>query len=95
MADLQKEKPLSGDRLYSLACIGSLSAAAARRAGEAPLADGYAASAVALLNRAWKAKVFEDAEMAAHLNEDRDLDALREREDFKRFLHRVEEKPGG
>src|SRR5262249_33362910 len=61
LEDLDRGQTSDGARLYELACVASLSSAAARRAGEADRAERYAVAAVALLRRAWKAKLFTDA----------------------------------
>jgi tetratricopeptide (TPR) repeat protein len=84
---LAEAKDVTGDTLYDLTCVCAIAAAGAKDA-QTPgadarrLAEGYAARAVELLRRAL-AKGFQGA---ARVNKDKDLDALRERADFKELL---------
>jgi serine/threonine-protein kinase len=78
----------AADTLYNLACIHALNAGSAARAAARPLperetrSEQFASAAVALLHRAVKAG-YKDAE---HMARDIDLDALRQRDDFKKLL---------
>jgi WD40 repeat protein len=81
---LAAAKNVTGNTLHDLACVCALAAAAVR--DDAKLQDQYAARAVELLRQA-VAKGFKEA---AHMKKDKDLDALRDREDFKRLLAELE-----
>jgi tetratricopeptide (TPR) repeat protein len=82
---------LPAEMLYNLACVVSLCAAAAK--DDAGLAERYAARAVELLARAEAAGFFNDASGAEHLDNDTDLDALRERNDFRKFVGKLTDAP--
>jgi serine/threonine protein kinase/tetratricopeptide (TPR) repeat protein len=86
---LAAEQDAQADTLYDTACIYARCASAAR--GDAKRADPFATRAVELLRRAVK-KGYKDA---ARLKNDPDLDALRAREDFKKVLQEVQERPAG
>jgi tetratricopeptide (TPR) repeat protein len=77
-------KGVTGGNLYDLAGVCALAAAAVKE--DARLQDRYAARAVELLRQA-VARGYQDVE---RLNKDRDLDALRQREDFRRLLAELE-----
>jgi serine/threonine protein kinase/WD40 repeat protein len=70
----------NAEKLYNCACVLALAAGATK--SDAALADRYAARAVALLRQAVKAG-WTDGEQ---IRKDPDLDALRGRKDFVRFL---------
>jgi tetratricopeptide (TPR) repeat protein len=79
--------------LYGLACVCAIASAKVkdadnRGAGAPRLAEQYANRAVELLRQA-VARGFQDA---AHMKKNRDLDALRDREDFKRLVSELEAK---
>jgi tetratricopeptide (TPR) repeat protein len=78
-------KDASADTLHKAACVFSLSAAAADKE---KLAGQYAARAVELLRQAI-AKGYTDVE---DLRKNKDLDALRQREDFRKLLTELAEK---
>jgi hypothetical protein len=61
------------------------------------LAGEYAGRGLALLGRARQAGFFKDPAAAARLHKDADLDALRARPDFRKWLAEVEkeQKKGG
>jgi serine/threonine-protein kinase len=82
--ELVKGSP-AADLLYDAACVFALSAA---KAGDAALAERYAARAVALLREA-VARGYRDA---AHIQKDNDLDALRGRPDFQKLLAEMTSK---
>jgi tetratricopeptide (TPR) repeat protein len=65
---------------YNLACVCALASAAVK--DDVKLHHQYAARAVEILRQA-VAKGYKEA---AHMRQDRDLDALRERDDFKKLL---------
>jgi tetratricopeptide (TPR) repeat protein len=69
--------------LYCAATVFALAAAERR---EATRAEQHAARAVALLTRARAAGLFQAPAWAAHLKRDSLLDALRDREDFRKLL---------
>jgi serine/threonine protein kinase/tetratricopeptide (TPR) repeat protein len=77
---MAEAKTVTGDVLYNLACICALAAAAVK--DDAKLQDQYAARAVELLRQAI-AKGYKDA---AHVKQDKDLDALRSRQDFTKLF---------
>jgi hypothetical protein len=74
------------DTLYDAGCVFALAAGGREEAGGGPKKEECARRAVALLRQA-VANGFKDA---AHLKEDKDLDPLRGRDDFKRLLAEVE-----
>jgi serine/threonine protein kinase len=84
---LTRDRGVSGETLYNAACIYGLAAAAAPEPGER---DAYAVQAVALLRRAQAAGYFKDRAHTANMKQDADLDALRSREDFKKFVAELE-----
>ncbi len=69
--------------LYQAAAIYALASAERE---EAPRAEQHAGRAVALLARARAVGLFRSAAWAAHLKRDKLLDALRDREDFRKLL---------
>jgi hypothetical protein len=60
---------------------------------DAKLADQHAARAIALLRRAQGAGHFQEAANGSHLKTDPDLNGLRQRNDFQKFLAEVEAAP--
>jgi serine/threonine protein kinase len=87
MKELAGDKP---DQLYSTARAYAVCAAAAEPAKSAVIgavgSEKLAAEAMALLKKAF-AKGYKDS---VHMKQDRDLDALRQREDFKNLLAGLE-----
>jgi serine/threonine protein kinase len=89
--DLGRAESLPGANLYDLACIHALNAASAGRDATRPLperdkrAEEYARQAITLLHRAASAGYFRVSGKMALLDRDRDLDFLRQRDDYKRF----------
>jgi serine/threonine protein kinase/tetratricopeptide (TPR) repeat protein len=83
---LAEAKDMNGGTLYDLACVCALAAAAVK--DDANLQAQYAARAVELLAQA-VAKGFKDA---ARMKKDKDLDVLRDREDFGRLVAELEAK---
>jgi tetratricopeptide (TPR) repeat protein len=83
---LADAKEASADTLYDAACVYSLSSSAVL--GDAKQAEQYAARAVALLRQA-VAKGYKNVE---HMKNDTDLDALRQREDFKKLIQELNPK---
>jgi hypothetical protein len=85
--------------VYPAACVLSLaSAAAGRDAGRAPaerqqLAERYAAAAVALLLRLQSQGYFQKTGNLAFMQEDKDLDPLRQRPDFQKLMAELGKKP--
>jgi hypothetical protein len=80
----EEADPPSGSLCYDSACVYALSAAAVK--DDAPLRDQYAARALALLRQAQKNAFFKDPKQIDNMRKDTDLDALRPRDDFKKFL---------
>jgi tetratricopeptide (TPR) repeat protein len=90
---LAEAKDADAGTLYDLACVCAIASAKVKGAKNpgadaSRLAEEYAARAVELLRQA-VAKGFKDIE---HMKKDTDLDALREREDFKKLLAEMEAK---
>jgi hypothetical protein len=69
---------------YDTACVYALSAAAAKH--DAKLSNEYAARALELLREA-VAQGYKDV---AHIKKDKDLDPLRDRDDFKKLMAQLE-----
>jgi tetratricopeptide (TPR) repeat protein len=92
--DLAKQKDASPQTCYELARILALSASAASEDAKLgqpereKLVEGYAAHAVRLLGKA--AGVFRTPEQRKGLKTDAELDSLRGREDFKKWLETLE-----
>jgi hypothetical protein len=88
-----KMKERAGDKanqLYDAACAYALCAGAAKQAKSpvtgAPGPEKLAEEAMALLKQA----VAKGYKNAAHMKQDKDLDSLRDREDFKKLLAELE-----
>jgi serine/threonine-protein kinase len=98
-AEFDRLPALRGDDCYNLACVWSLSSAAARKdaqlpaAKQAKLAEQYAGRALDWLRKAQDAGYFKNPAKIAHMKKDNDLDPLRPRDDFKKFLAELETKP--
>lgn len=100
---LADSPPSSGEILYTLACVYSLSAAAARQDGtlspaeSKALAESYARRAIDLLAKTETAGYFKNRAAVEHLKTDPDLVAISTRDDFKKWLAALEAKtkPGG
>jgi tetratricopeptide (TPR) repeat protein len=82
-------KPANGSRLYDAARVYSHASLAARQ--ETPRAERYAARAVQLLEQAHRAAYFQTPAKMKLLQKDRDLDPLRQREDFKKLLSQLKD----
>jgi len=82
---LQEEQ--DPENLYNLACLYSV--ASGKITSDEKLKDRYSTQALALLGRALATGFFAHAKDIAILNEDSDLEPLRPREDFKKFLASV------
>jgi serine/threonine-protein kinase len=89
--DLARHESLPGATLYNLACIQAINAASAGRDASRPLperdkrGEDRARAAVALLKRAAAAGLFGENANVGHLDNNPDLAALRDRDDYKRF----------
>lgn len=81
-----------GDLFYNAACVHALAAAAvSKEQGRPPserevTAECYATSAVALLARARDSGYFQDPSALQELRKNPDLDPLRPRDDFRKWL---------
>ena len=75
---------------YNLACA----LAQLARVGPADDRDKHAAKAVAVLNELIDGPFFRQPARVALLEKDADLDPLRDRDDFKRFVERAKAQPG-
>jgi tetratricopeptide (TPR) repeat protein len=90
--------PASGELLYDLACVYSLSVAAARRdtklapADRERQADQYAARVLEMLTKAEAAGFFKNLAAIEHLKKDADLVPISARDDFKNWLAALESK---
>jgi hypothetical protein len=76
-----------GYQLYNGACVSALAAAASEDARQR---EARAAQALVLLRRAREAGFFKDPGAVEHLKKDAGLQALRPREEFKKFVGEVE-----
>lgn len=74
----------SGLPLFNVACVYALSSAAAK--DDANLREQFAARAVALLCQAQTSGFFKDPKRVEQLRRETDLDALRQRDDYKKFV---------
>jgi serine/threonine protein kinase/tetratricopeptide (TPR) repeat protein len=89
--EINEKKP-SLDVLYDKACIYSLASRAVRQDSNLNaeererLVAQYAARAVSLLTEADQAGFMKSAARRKHVKEDKDLDSIRDREDFKKLL---------
>ena len=85
--------------LYNAGCLLSLSSTAAARSKGLPipkrkeLAERYATRALGLLTDARVAGFFKDPKSIAYIAKDSDLEALRTRADFKKFLQELQSTP--
>jgi tetratricopeptide (TPR) repeat protein len=84
--DLADGKDLSATTLYNLACVCSIAATAAKE--DAKLAEQYQARSLELLRQA-VAMGYNDVQK---IKVDKDLDALRSRDDFKNLMAELELK---
>jgi tetratricopeptide (TPR) repeat protein len=85
---LAEVKGVDGSTLYDLACVCALAADKVTGDTGPRLAEEYAARAVELLRHA----VAKGYKNAAHVSEDKALDALRGRDDFKNLLAELKAK---
>ena len=81
---LAENRQLSGNHIYAVARVFSISAAVAR--DDATLSETYAEEAVNLLRRSQRAGWFTDARRLRALSEDADLRCLGERDDFRKLV---------
>jgi len=83
-----KERAGDAEQLYDAACAHALCAGATNNAGADPaaLAKKCAEEAMRLLKQA----VAKGYKNAGHMKQDKDLDALRQRDDFKKLLAALE-----
>jgi hypothetical protein len=93
---LSRGQSLEHDTLYDLACIAARCAAEASRDPARPLperdrqAEVCSRQALALLQRARQAGFFKEQWKIRHMKTDTNLDFLRDRADFKRWLAALE-----
>jgi serine/threonine protein kinase len=87
VAALTRDPATPGPQLYDAACVCSLAAAGAGDGGER---EAYAGQALVLLRRARDGGYFKDRQRVEHLKKDADLDPLRKREDFAKFVAELE-----
>jgi tetratricopeptide (TPR) repeat protein len=86
---------------YQFACVHSAASAAASKdrrltpADQSRLAEQYAARAVMLLVKAHTAGLFNDQATRKWVKQDPDLDAVRSRDDFKKFISELEQDAKG
>jgi hypothetical protein len=87
-----EEHATMAETRYRVACLYSLCAAAVRADAQLPLArrdelaERYAAAAVALLRQAAATGYFKSPKEIKDLKEEKDLAAVRDRDDFKKLL---------
>jgi hypothetical protein len=95
---LSARPSMSATDLHNLACVCSLCSGAVRRDAQLTKAehdrhaDQYAARAVEFLTKAKDAGYFKSATATENIQKDKDLDALRRRQDFQTFLLSLEPK---
>jgi serine/threonine protein kinase/Flp pilus assembly protein TadD len=85
---LTKDTAAPGGLLYDVACVYALASAAVK--DDPKQREAYAGQPIALLRRAQTAGFFKDRKWVEHLKKDTDLDVLRSREDFKKFVAELE-----
>ncbi len=92
--ELAKGRSLSGSVLYDLACAAALTSAHYQSKPNKPEATSKAEScalrAIQLLQQARDAGYFKDEKRIAGLKKDSDLEPLRSRPDFQKFLAELE-----
>jgi serine/threonine-protein kinase len=94
--ELGRIPSLPGAMQYNLACIYALNAIAAGKDHNRPLAERekrarqYASAAFALVERARRSGFFKDPKAIVHMKKDSDLELLRQSEDFRLWLKRLE-----
>jgi serine/threonine protein kinase/Flp pilus assembly protein TadD len=84
---LTKDAATPSARCCEAACVCSLASAAAKEASQR---EAYAGQALALFRRAQAAGFFKDRANVERLKRDTDLDPLRQREDFQKFVAELE-----
>jgi hypothetical protein len=96
--DLAADKTLSGESLYFLAGVYSVCAQDVHRdtrlrpSEQEERAGRYTERALELLGRAHAVGVFKAPHNVERLKQDKDLDLLRSRDEFKKLLREVEAK---
>jgi tetratricopeptide (TPR) repeat protein len=96
--ELGSRQSLSNTNLYNLACLCSLCSAASRRdttlskAEQDRQADQYAVRAIEFLKKAAAAGLFKSAVAVEEMRKDKDLDAVRERQDFQELISMAQPK---
>jgi serine/threonine protein kinase len=94
-----REAALPAGVSYDLACAYAVASAAVTKDQKLPptqrekLTSRCAATAMELLGKARDDGVFRNPAAVANLKKDRDLDPLRQREDFRKLLAGLEDKP--
>jgi hypothetical protein len=92
---LAKEPGLPADTLYNLACIHSLSVAAALADARLPkarqdeLAETYRREAIGLIDRSITEGKFPKKELLEQLSKDNDMDPIRGSQAYKELLARI------
>jgi tetratricopeptide (TPR) repeat protein len=95
--------PKSAENLYDAGCCYALCERAVGRNAkpadwspeERHLKEEYARRALASLHRAWEAGFFAESAHVKRLREDGDLDSIRGREEFRKWLRLVQARPKG
>jgi hypothetical protein len=85
---LSEEKGATDTAVYNAARVCALASGSVKKG--TGLAEQYAALAIKLLVKAREAGYFKDGTDIEHVKQDPDLDALRQRDDFKKFLADLE-----
>jgi tetratricopeptide (TPR) repeat protein len=85
--ELTKEPTITPGGIFNLGCIMAICAS---KTDDNSLRDAYSVKAVALLERAKAVGLFNDAKLIEQLQSDKDLDAVRQRDDFRKLLSDVE-----
>src|SRR5262249_26094649 len=86
---LSEKKGLPGDMYYNLGCVFAL---LANNSGNPKVAEDRARQALLLLSRAESSGFFRTSAQVSDAQKDEDLKALRGRDDFQKFLSRLQEE---
>lgn len=78
----------AAETLYNLACVYALASGVTKE--DAKQADQHGARAIEFLRKADAAGLFKSRAQVSHLKSDTDLDALRPRPDYVKFLEKLE-----
>ncbi|MBT4693853.1 MAG: hypothetical protein HOB73_10960, partial [Planctomycetaceae bacterium] len=101
MEEMLKDEDLSGVSYYNGACLSAIAASVINDDKEIEaeermeMINSYSTKAVQLLGKAKEEGLFSKVVKRQQLNRDKDLDSLRERDDFKQFVKQLEASATG